>query len=102
VDLAAARGVERRVDELDEQPPVDRRDRADLRRLLERLVAGERRPHPRRDHPVPRLLDELVARAAARARAGAHPLLVHQVLEALRVDAESLLRGELQIGRAHV
>ena len=96
VDLAAAGGVERRLDELDQQPPVLPVHRADRRRLLDGLVAGEGRVEARRVGEHPRALAVLVAAAAPGARARPRALLLHQVLEAGRVDAQPLLRRELE------
>ena len=95
-DLAAAGGVERRVDELDEHAAVALLDRADRRRLLGRLVADEAVAKP-----------AAPANALARSRpASASPsppsparlrraLLVHQRVEAGLVDAQPRLGDEL-------
>ena len=93
--LPAARRVEGRVDELDQEAAVGGRDGAHLRGLLERLVAREGRAQACGAGPVARLLDQEVAPAAAGAGPRADALAVHQVLEALRVDAEALLGGQL-------
>ena len=96
-DLAAAGRVERRLDELRQHLPVLGRDRADRRRLLERLVAGERGLHA---GALGERRDPLALGVAAAAPGGARPralaLLLHQLLEALLVDAEALLGRELE------
>ncbi len=96
VHLAAAGGVERRLDELGEHLAVLLGDRADRRRLLDGLVAGELGVEARGAGERLRALAFLVATAAAGARAGARALVFHQVLEARRVDPEALLGGELE------
>jgi hypothetical protein len=94
-DLAAAGRVERRLDELQQHATVLARDGADRRRLLDPLVARERRRDAGRLGERDNALAPLVAVAAARVT-GAPALLVHQALEALRVDAQPLLGGQLE------
>ena len=95
VDLAAAGRVERRLHELGQHTTVLGRQRGDRGRLLDRLVAGEGgRLAVLGEGRDPLALD--VARPAARARARAAALLLHQLLEALLVDAEALLGRQLE------
>ena len=96
MDLAAAGGVERGLDELGQQAPVLLRDRRDRGRLLGRLVAGEDRRVAGARRERPQLLARVLAALAAGAGAGADALLLHQRLEALLVDAEAALGGELE------
>src|SRR6185503_5172752 len=92
--LAAPRRVERRLDELGQDAAVGAVDRLDRGRLRRPLVAGERRRRARvRERADPIALDVLAAAPSARPRPGA--LVLHQVLEARGVDAEPLLRREL-------
>ena len=95
VDLAAAGGVERRLDQLCEHAAVLAPDRGDRGRLLERLVAGEAARLARlREGGDP--LAVVVMRAAPGRAPRPHALLIHEVLEALLVDAEVLLAGQLE------
>ena len=100
-DLAAAGGVEGRLDELRQHLPVLEGDRADRGRLLGRLVArelGARSPRRSRTPRSPRGRRRPATRAARGARARARGL--HLALEARRVDAHVLLgrqlRGQLE------
>jgi hypothetical protein len=100
VDLAAARRVERRFDELDEHLLRGARDRRlsaarparrrRSRRLHDRLVARELGGEARALREGEDALARGVLAAAARRRR-APALLAHHLLEALLVDAEALL-----------
>ena len=96
VDLAAAGGVERGLDELGQQLPVLLRHRRDGGRLLGRLVAGEDRRVAGARRERPQLLARVLPTLAAGAGARADALLLHQRLEALLVDAQPALGGELE------
>ena len=92
VDLAAAGGVERRLDELGQHAAVLARDGRDRGRLLGRLVAGEDRRRARGGRERAQLLARVLPALAAGAGARADALLLHQRLEALLVDARGRAR----------
>src|SRR5207247_10318434 len=88
-DLPAAGGVERRLGELDDHPPVVARDRAHGRVRLQRLIAHELRRRPLQ--PQPRTLHDL--RSTGRPGALARGLAL--ALVAVDVETQTGLLGEL-------
>ena len=93
VDLAAAGGVERRLDELGQHAGRPRSTtRRDRRGLLGRLVAGEDAGGARGGRERAQLLARVLPALAAGAGPRPHALLLHQGLEALLVDAQARAR----------
>jgi hypothetical protein len=94
-DLSAALGVEGALLELDERPAVVRLGGEHTRLGLELLVADKparRRGRGKAEHGAMVILGAMGGR---RSHPGPRPLLLHQLLEALVVDGEALLRQQL-------
>lgn len=96
-DLPAAGGVERRLDELHEHVAVLAGERADRGRQLGRLVALELGREVRLRRERGGVLAQAGAGAFALAREPRlAPLVLHQRLEPLLVDAQAVLGDELE------